>query len=148
MSEAEAFAKAKAISQIITMFQRPGQIEKIDQYKRTVARQKASFEALLKSAMQKQLDGVKHALNMLKSNSESVEGIEEDMKVVQKLFDDVPVLFNALNEVRDENMRHSQYVTAIENHKHIFTMPASVEKTKQWINEGKLLHTHQVLLKI
>jgi hypothetical protein len=32
----------------------------------------------------------------------------------------------------------------MENLKHIFTVPESVEKTKQWINEGKLLHTHQV----
>lgn len=62
------------------------------------------------------------------------------------LFSDVPKLCNALNEVREENMRHSQYVTAKENLKHIFTVPDSVEKTKQWINEGKLLHTHQVLL--
>lgn len=41
-------------------------------------------------------------------------------------------------------MRHSQYVTAIENLKHIFTVPDSVKRTEQWINEGKLLHTHQV----
>lgn len=62
------------------------------------------------------------------------------------LFSDVPKLCNTLNEVREENMRHSQYVTAKENLKHIFTVPDSVEKTKQWINEGKLLHTHQVLV--
>lgn len=54
-------------------------------------------------------------------------------------------MYSKLNEVRDENMRHSQYVTAKENLKHIFTVPESVQKTKQWINEGKLLHTHQVL---
>lgn len=33
----------------------------------------------------------------------------------------------------------------MENLKYIFTVPESVEKTKQWINEGKLLHTHQCL---
>lgn len=60
-------------------------------------------------------------------------------------FATVPALLNTLNEVKEENMRYSQYVTAKENLKHIFTIPESVEKTKQWINEGKLLHTHQVL---
>lgn len=60
-------------------------------------------------------------------------------------FATVPALVNTLNEVKEENMRYSQYVTAKENLKHIFTIPESVEKTKQWINEGKLLHTHQVL---
>ncbi|CAH0561855.1 unnamed protein product [Brassicogethes aeneus] len=145
MKEAEASAKEKATRQVITMFQRPGQIEKIEQYKRRVARQKASFEALSKSASQKQIDGVRKALTMLKKCSETVKEINGSVQGLNKLFDVVPVLYNSLNEVRDENMRHSQYVTAIENHKHIFTMPASVEKTKQWINEAKLLHTHQSL---
>lgn len=63
-------------------------------------------------------------------------------------FANVPTLANKLHEVHVENMRHSQYVTAIENLKHIFTVPDSVQKTKQWINEGKLLHAHQVCLSL
>lgn len=59
-------------------------------------------------------------------------------------FSEVPALCNKLNDVREENMRHSQYVTAKENLKHIFTVPDSVQKTKTWISEGKLLHAHQV----
>lgn len=66
------------------------------------------------------------------------------MKKMSDLFSDVPELSKVLCDIRDENMRHSQYVTAKENLKHIFTVPESVEKTKSWINEGKLLHTHQV----
>lgn len=61
-------------------------------------------------------------------------------------FANVPTLASKLHEVHVENMRHSQYVTAIENLKHIFTVPDSVQKTKQWINEGKLLHAHQVFI--
>lgn len=63
---------------------------------------------------------------------------------MDEYFATVIPLCNALGEVREENMRHSQYVTAIENLKHIFTVPDCVQKTKQWINEGKLLHAHQV----
>lgn len=66
------------------------------------------------------------------------------LKWIEESFSAVPALSAKLQDVRDENMRHSQYVTAMENLKHIFTVPESVEKTKQWINEGKLLHTHQV----
>lgn len=61
------------------------------------------------------------------------------------IFLEVPKHYNQLNDVREEHMRHSQYVTAMENLKHIFTVPESVEKTRQWINEGKFLHTHQVI---
>jgi hypothetical protein len=59
-------------------------------------------------------------------------------------FGNVPDLSSKLQDVREENMRHSQYVTAMENLKHIFTVPESVERTKQWITENKLLHAHQV----
>lgn len=59
-------------------------------------------------------------------------------------FPQVHQLWSKLNDVRDENMKHSQYVTARENLKHIFTVPESIQKTEQWINDGKLLHTHQV----
>ena len=60
------------------------------------------------------------------------------------MFSEILELCNKLNEVREENMRHSQYVTAIDNLKHIFTVPDTIKKTEQWICEGKLLHAHQV----
>lgn len=64
---------------------------------------------------------------------------------MNNLFANLPNLLEKFSEMRDENMRHSQYVTAKENLKHIFTVPESIEKTKTWINEGKLLHAHQCL---
>lgn len=57
---------------------------------------------------------------------------------------EVPALTESLQAVREEDLRHSQYVTAMDSLKHIFTVPESVAKTKQWIGEGKLLHAHQV----
>ena len=47
--------------------------------------------------------------------------------------------------IRQEHVIHSQYAAAMENLKHIFTVPESVEKTRQWIAEGRLLHAHQSL---
>ncbi|KAJ8970009.1 hypothetical protein NQ314_001438 [Rhamnusium bicolor] len=145
MRDLEAAAKASATSKVINTFNRPGQLDKIDQIKQRYSRKKASVEALLKSAMQQKLDGVRIGLNQLHCCLEDVLVIDNSVKKMFGLFADVPKLCNALNEVREENMRHSQYVTAKENLKHIFTVPESVEKTKQWINEGKLLHTHQCL---
>lgn len=56
---------------------------------------------------------------------------------------------SSLNEsvlqVQEEYAIHSQYAVAMENLKHIFKVPESVEKTRQWISEGKLLHAHQSL---
>ncbi|KAJ8914761.1 hypothetical protein NQ315_013264 [Exocentrus adspersus] len=145
MKNLEAAAKASAVSKVINTFNRPGQLDKIDQIKQRYSRKKASVEALLKSAMQQQLDGVRVGLSELHCCLEDVLEIENSVKKMFGLFADVPKLCNALNDVREKNMRHSQYVIAKENLKHIFTVPESVEKTKQWINEGKLLHTHQCL---
>lgn len=69
------------------------------------------------------------------------------LKTMDQLFREVPLLCENLQDVREENSRHSQYVTAMENLKHIFTVPECVEKTKQWIGEGDLLHARQVSLK-
>ncbi|KAF5273381.1 hypothetical protein FQR65_LT04673 [Abscondita terminalis] len=141
----EKDAKASATHSVINMFQRPGQLEKVEQYKRRLVRKKASVEALLKSAMQSKLDGVRVGLNQLILSLGTVKKVEANLKSIHNLFAQVPELYDLLSEVRDENMRHSQYVTARKNLKHIFTVPESVKKTEQWINDGKLLHTHQCL---
>lgn len=67
------------------------------------------------------------------------------IKDVERLLINVPKIYESLENVRDENTRHSQYATAMENLKHIFTVQASVAKTTQWIEEDKLLHAHQCL---
>ncbi|XP_031339008.1 exocyst complex component 3 [Photinus pyralis] len=138
-------AKESATNSVINMLQRPGQLEKVEQYKRRLVRKKASVEALLKSAMQSKLDGVRVGLNQLGTCLGVVKELETNLKVINNLFVEAPVLYNQLSEVREENMRHSQYVTARENLKHIFTVPESVKKTEQWINDAKLLHAHQCL---
>lgn len=66
------------------------------------------------------------------------------MDELEDLLKGVPPLVASLQAVREEDSRHSQYVTAMDSLKHIFTVPESVAKTKQWIGEGKLLHAHQV----
>lgn len=146
LQKLEEEAKARAKQHVTNMLQRPGQLEKIEAYKRRISRKKASVETMLKSSMQSQLDGIRVGFEQLQSSLESITTIKEELMEIEKLFSIVPELSSKLQPVQDENMRHSQYVTAKENLKHIFTVPESVEKTKQWINEGKLLHAHQSLM--
>lgn len=146
LQKLEEEAKARAKQHVTNMLQRPGQLEKIEAYKRRISRKKASVETMLKSSMQSQLDGIRVGFEQLQSSLESITTIKEELMEIENLFSIVPELSSKLQTVQDENMRHSQYVTAKENLKHIFTVPESVEKTKQWINEGKLLHAHQSLM--
>uniref|UniRef100_A0A1B6CUA5 Uncharacterized protein n=1 Tax=Clastoptera arizonana TaxID=38151 RepID=A0A1B6CUA5_9HEMI len=146
VDQLEDEAKTRAIKHVINMLQRPSQLEKIEQYKRRVSRKKISVEAMLKTAMQSQLDGVCVGLNQLQAALQDIKEIRENLKGIQESFLNIPELGENLQEVKNKNIRHSQYVTAMENLKHLFTVPESVEKTKQWISEGKLLNAHQSLM--
>lgn len=95
--------------------------------------------------MQNQLDGVRTGVSQLKVCLDDISEVDSEIKEIDKLIESIPQLFNCLEAVRNENAKYSQYATAIENLKHIFTVQASVSKTLQWIEEDKLLHAHQCL---
>ena len=101
---------------------------------------------MLKTAMQSQLDGVCTGLNQLEKALADIRDIKESMGEMETVLGEVPELFRKLSGVREENLRHSQLATAMENLKHIFTVPETVAKTKLWIEEGKLLSAHQSLV--
>ncbi|XP_061703941.1 exocyst complex component 3 [Cydia pomonella] len=145
MDEIEEEAKAAAEKMVINMMQRPGQLEKVEQYKKRITHKKASIEAQLKSAVQGKLDGVSVGLKQLQECLDDVQQISLKMDELEELLKGVPPLVASLQAVREEDSRHSQYVTAMDSLKHIFTVPDSVAKTMQWIGEGKLLHAHQCL---
>lgn len=146
LQKLEEEAKARATKYGCNLLQRPGQLEKIDMYKRRISRKKASVETMLKTAMQSQLDGVRVGFEQLQSSLESIASIKQDLNNINEFFNKVPELSAKLQAVQEENMRHSQYVTAKENLKHTFTLPESVEMTKQWINQGNLLYAHQIIM--
>ncbi|XP_013185307.1 exocyst complex component 3 isoform X1 [Amyelois transitella] len=145
MDEIEVEAKAAAEKMVMNMMQRPGQLEKVEQFKKRITHKKASIEAQLKSAVQGKLDGVSVGLKQLQECLDDVHQISLKMDELEEQLKGVPPLVASLQAVREEDSRHSQYVTAMDSLKHIFTVPESVAKTKQWIGEGKLLHAHQCL---
>ncbi|XP_050707871.1 exocyst complex component 3-like [Eriocheir sinensis] len=146
VGEAECEAVKRAALLVENMLQRPDQLQKVDQYRRRVQRKKASVEAMLKTAMQSQLDGVRTGLGQLQSALTDLREIKTCLGEVEGSLVRVPELSKALYECREEYVRHSQYAAAMENLKHIFTVPESVEKTEKWIADGRLLYAHQCLM--
>ena len=135
----EAEAQAKAAKHVANMLARPDQLEKVHQLTWRVSRKKASVEAMLKTAMQSQLDGVRTGLNQLEKALLDISDIKTCMADMETALGGVGDYWERLREVREENLRHSQLATAKENLKHIFTVPETVAKTELWIEEGKLL---------
>lgn len=76
LQELESEAKLAAIKDIKNMLLRPGQLEKVEQFKHRVSRKKASVEAHLKTAMQNQLDGVRVGLRQLEISLNEISDIE------------------------------------------------------------------------
>ncbi|RXG59157.1 Exocyst complex component 3 [Armadillidium vulgare] len=101
---------------------------------------------MLKTAMQSQLDGVRTGLNQLQSALIDLQEIKSGLTDIEESLVKVPELNKVLQTCREEYLRHSQYAAAMDNLKHIFTVPDSIEKTKQYIADGKLLNAHQCIM--
>jgi exocyst complex component 3 len=65
------------------------------------------------------------------------------MEEVNGILERVAPIKDKLTKLRDENHKHRQYAAAMENLKHIFNVPETIEKTHAFIEEGKLLHAHK-----
>lgn len=139
-------AKITATKYFTNTLKKPGQLEKVDQLKNRIARKKTSTEVMLKTAMQSQLDGVTIGMEQLNEALGDISTVKLTLSHIKQSFIHLPSLCYKLQDVRAKQLQHSQYLTANENMKHLFTVPESIEKTKRWINEGKYLHAHQCLI--
>ena len=69
-------AQEKAAKYVANMLHTPDKLEKVHQMKWNVTRKKASVEAMLKTAMQSQLDGVKTGLGRLETALSEMKDIK------------------------------------------------------------------------
>ncbi len=113
-----------------------------------VERKKASVEAMLKTAMQSQLDGVRTGLTQLERAMADIAEVRRGMEEMEESLTELPDLLEDLSEVRRETMKHSQLAAARENLKHIFTVPEAVGQTEALITEGRLLEAHKALVEL
>lgn len=103
------------------------------------------MEAMLKTAVQSQLDGVRTGLNQLQSALQDVYEIKQSLDQVEEAYKTIKPLHKKLAALMEENSKFCQLSAAQENLKHIFTVPESVKKTRELIAEGKLLQAHKHL---
>jgi exocyst complex component 3 len=148
ISSLEAEAKAKAAKHVANMLHAPDKLEKITQMKFNVERKKASVEAMMKTAMQSQLDGVKTGLTLLERAKRDIGDVHLCMAEMDESLREIPSLLDELHDVREETIKHSQLATARDNLKHIFMVPETVRQTETQIQDGKLLDAHKSLVEL
>ncbi|XP_018493716.1 exocyst complex component 3 [Galendromus occidentalis] len=143
--EQQEVAKSTGLKHVITMLQIPDQLDKVDQHRKRVQRKKASVEAMLKTAVQSQLDGVETGLSLLVSARDDIADCQKKIDEVEQIYADLAKLSLQLQDVREESIKHSQTGTLMEHLKHIFNVPGSVARTQDLIQEGKFLLAHKAL---
>merc|ERR1712038_527391 len=114
-NQLEAEAQQKAAKYVANMLHTPDKLEKVHQMKWNVTRKKASVEAMLKTAMQSQLDGVKTGLGQLETALTEMKDIKNSIDDIEVNLRDLPELTDRLADVREETLRYSQLATAQEN---------------------------------
>ncbi|OQR73583.1 exocyst complex component 3-like [Tropilaelaps mercedesae] len=138
-------AKALGLKHVVTMLQIPDQLDKVEQHRKRVQRKKASVEAMLKTAVQSQLEGVRTGLLLLSAARDDVNDIQKKLDEADTIYQGLSKLAVQLQDVREESFRHSQTGTLMEHLKHIFNVPGSVARTQDLIQDGRLLLAHKAL---
>uniref|UniRef100_A0A1I7SVH6 Exocyst complex component Sec6 n=1 Tax=Bursaphelenchus xylophilus TaxID=6326 RepID=A0A1I7SVH6_BURXY len=146
--KAQKSAEEFALNHVASLFQRPDQLEKLEVLKKRAERKKAAVEAMLRTGVQSQLEGIRSAMNHLQTASGDIGLIEKDMHEVLKRLQTIPALKARLSRLAEANMIHSQYAAAMDNLKHIFNINETIEITHSHIMDGRLLYAHKNIMEL
>uniref|UniRef100_A0A914Z9C5 Exocyst complex component Sec6 n=1 Tax=Panagrolaimus superbus TaxID=310955 RepID=A0A914Z9C5_9BILA len=141
-------AEGAALEQIQKIFSRPDALENLDQIRKKAERKKAAVEAMLRTAVQSQLEGIRTALGHLQTATEDVKEIEKSTQRTFEQLQTVPELKQKIKELSSANITYSQYAAAMENLKHIFNITGTIEKTHELINKVDLLAAHKNIMEL
>ncbi|KAI6209857.1 Proable exocyst complex component Sec6 [Aphelenchoides besseyi] len=142
----EIQAEIRALEQVQNMFQRPEQLEKLDVVRKKADGKKAAVEAMLRTGVHSQLEGIRSAIQHLRTANSDITEIERGMSNVLIRLKEVTGLKSRMSKLSEANAIHSQYATAMDNLKHIFNITDTVEKTHGLIADGKLLLAHKNIM--
>lgn len=102
----------------------------------------------LRRMYNEQLNSAQESIQEMESAIKELNKVKESLDAVEKETREVTMLATKLKAIRDESYRHSQLATTKENFKHIFDVKPNVKKTREYINQGKLLLAHQHLVEL
>ena len=102
------------------------------------SKKKASLDAMLNSAITKQLEGVRKGLNSFTVSLEDITEVKSNYNEMNMSLVGVPDLVQNLREIQEENKNFNQLKIAMKNINHIIKLPDNVKKATEYIDDGKL----------
>ncbi|VDK45758.1 unnamed protein product [Anisakis simplex] len=141
-------AYASALVHVAQLLQHSGQLEKLDSLKKRADRKKAAVEAMLRTGVQSQLEGIRTAIGHLASTVEDIKSVETSLQEIHDTLQRFPELKKKMGKLREANTRHSQYATAMEHLKHIYSINETIEHTNDYLVDGKLLLAHKNIMEL
>jgi len=137
-----------AAKYVANQLQRPDQLDKVEQLRRRVLRNKASVDLRLKTAVQSQLDGIRSGLNELKVAVSEIGMVRSWINEMDAVFVESKTLNKSLAELRLQQKRYAQLAKTNEHLKQIFNVPETVDKTRTLIEGGDYLQAHKNLMEL
>ncbi|CAJ0950750.1 unnamed protein product, partial [Mesorhabditis belari] len=142
--DGEAFQAA--LKQVAEMFQRADQLEKLPELKKRADRKKTAVEAMLRTGVHSQLEGVRTAIQQLHTAHDDILTIEKELSTIRDRLGPFPALKARMSALRDANILHGQYAAAMENMKHIYNFNETVRAVEKAISNNKLLVAHKNIM--
>ncbi|KAL5473991.1 hypothetical protein EMCRGX_G028561 [Ephydatia muelleri] len=134
-----------AARDVANQLSKPESLEKLEQFKRKIARKKGTVESQLRNTIQTQLDGVHSGLAKLKESEAVIHEIRDKMAEVGHMYKQCAELTEVVNPIKDVNRKYRQLQATTTHINNIFSVPNGVRQTRELIEAGDLLPAHGIL---
>jgi exocyst complex component 3 len=145
---AKQMAVANARKAVASYLTRPEHLDKVEQNRRRIMRNKASVDTRLKTAVQSQVDGIRSGLQELKSAQGDITSIREIIGQVNEIFNECAPLTDKLAPVLVASNIQVKLSKTDAHLKQIFNVPETVAKTKDHHSESKFLEAHKNIIEL
>ncbi|MCP9260184.1 Exocyst complex component 3 [Dirofilaria immitis] len=123
-------------------------VDAIEKEAHAAALVQTAVEAMLRTGVQSQLEGIRTAIGHLSTAVEDIKGVETSLQEIYSTLLAFPELKQKMAKLREVNMKNSQYATSLGHLQHIYEINETIEKTREYIQDGKLLLAHKNIMEM
>ncbi|NXP51906.1 EX3L1 protein, partial [Heliornis fulica] len=144
--KAEKLARGAALKWASGVFYSPEKLEGLGQFRSRETQRNSSIQSRLKSTVQSYLEGVSTGLEQLRSASQEVQSVCQDLGAARWALLDSADRFQGLQQMRALMVEHVQLASVVQVLPQLFSVPKVFSHTLQLLHEQQLLEAHAELM--